>query len=211
MVHDPPVIQTDESHNVDMNTYSMGYNPVTNSAYAEQVRESAVGWLKAWKLNFGEAAVIRTSDRWDNMVTHLGYTSHRVSWNVQETLSKAITTDKDIIDASAERLREAEVIPDNQLSAKQLAHLELARAIVDKVALLMTGRKVRAVHASIIPPASDRVRTAGMYSRATEEIFIDLGQLERGRQTVDTVIHELAHHTSGAEDLEERHSSHMTR
>jgi len=28
---------------------------------------------------------------------------------------------------------------------------------------------------------------------------------------VDTVIHELAHHTSGAEDLEERHSAHMTR
>jgi hypothetical protein len=50
-----------------------------------------------------------------------------------------------------------------------------------------------------------------MYSRATEEIYIDLSQLERGSSTVDTVIHELAHHTSGAEDLEERHSAHMTR
>ncbi len=70
---------------------------------------------------------------------------------------------------------------------------------------------MRAVHAAIIPPASDRVRTAGMYSRATEEIFIDLSQLERARQTVDTAIHELAHHTSGAEDLEERHSAHMTK
>jgi len=211
MVHEPPVISTDESHKVDMNTWSMGYNPVTNNPYAEQLKESAVGWLKAWRLNFGEAAVLRTSDRWDNMVTHLGYTPHSVSWNVRDALSKAITTDKDIIDVSAERLREAEVIPDNQLSAKQLAHLELARGIVRQVIPEMTGVDVRAVHAAIIPPASDRVRTAGMYSRATEEIFIDLSQLERGRQTVDTVIHELAHHTSGAEDLEERHSAHMTR
>ena len=97
------------------------------------------------------------------------------------------------------------------MSATQLAHLKLAREIVDKVTPLMTGRKARAGLAAIIPPASDRVRTAGMYSRATEEIFIDLSQLERGRQTVDTVIHELAHHTSGAEDLEDRHSAHMTR
>jgi len=116
------------------------------------------------------------------MVTHLGYTPHSVSWNVRDTLSKAITTDKDIIDISAERLREAEVIPDNQLSAKQLAHLGLARAIVDEVTPLMTTKKVRAVHAAIIPPASDRVRTAGMYSRATEEIFIALSQLERARK-----------------------------
>jgi len=136
------------------------------------------------------------------MVTHLGYTPHSVSWNVRDTLSKAITTDKDIIDISAERLREAEVIPDSQLSLNQLANLELGRAIVDEVTPLLIGGKVRAVHAAIIPPASDRVRTAGMYSRATEEIFIDLSQLERARQTVDTVIHELAHHTSGAEDLE---------
>ncbi|MBU0777955.1 hypothetical protein KKF82_06835 [Patescibacteria group bacterium] len=211
MVHEPPVILTDESHNVNMNTWSMGYNPVANQPYAEQLKESAAGWQQAWNLNFGKAAVIRTSDRWDNMVIHLGYTPHSVSWNVQETLSKAITTDKDIIDVSAERLREAEVIPDNHLSAKQLAHLELARAIVDKVTPLMTNRKVRAVHATIIPPASDRVRTAGMYSRATEEIYIDLSQLERGRPTVDTVIHELAHHTSGDEDLTEGHSNAMTK
>jgi 23S rRNA U2552 (ribose-2'-O)-methylase RlmE/FtsJ len=50
-----------------------------------------------------------------------------------------------------------------------------------------------------------------MYSRATEGIYIGLDQLDLGSRTVDTVIHELAHHTSGAEDLEEAHSAHMTR
>jgi hypothetical protein len=50
-----------------------------------------------------------------------------------------------------------------------------------------------------------------MYSRTTMEIYIAADQLERGRTTVDTVIHEIAHHTSGAEDLEEAHSEAMTR
>jgi hypothetical protein len=50
-----------------------------------------------------------------------------------------------------------------------------------------------------------------MYSRITREIYIAADQLERGRTTVDTVIHEIAHHTSGAEDLEEAHADAMTR
>jgi hypothetical protein len=100
-----------------------------------------------------------------------------------------------------------QIIPDEGLSRKQRAHLSLARAIADEVCLT----KVSGVHAAIIPPASDRVRTAGMYSRTTMEIYIAADQLERGRTTVDTVIHEIAHHTSGAEDLEESHSEAMTR
>ena len=70
---------------------------------------------------------------------------------------------------------------------------------------------VKGVHAAIIPPASDRVRTAGMYSRNTEEVFISSDQLEHGHNTVDTSIHEIAHHTSGAEDGEEAHNAEMTR
>jgi len=50
-----------------------------------------------------------------------------------------------------------------------------------------------------------------MYGTNTQEIFIDLSQLDSGHKTVDTVIHELAHHTSGAEDLTEQHSTHMSR
>lgn len=66
------------------------------------------------------------------------------------------------------------------------------------------------VHAALIPPASDRARTAGMYSTITKEIYINLDQLEHGRRTIDTVIHELAHHRSRAEDLEEGHARDMT-
>jgi len=211
MMHDPPIITTDESNNVHMNDWAMGKEPRTGKRYSEFVKENASAWRQAWRLEFGDDAVIRTSDRWDNMVRHLGYTPHSVRWIVKDALSLAITTDKDIIDASAERLREAEIIPDARLTARQRAHLTLAREIVDQITPLITGRTVRAVHASIIPPASDRVRTAGMYNRATTEIFLDLATLERGHTTVDAIVHELAHHTSQAEDLEEKHSAHMTR
>jgi hypothetical protein len=210
MVHYPPAVETDETHNINMDKWSMSRKPKTNKSYAEIVKENASVWREAWRLNFGMDAVIRTNERWDNMVKHLGYAPHSVAWMVRDTLGQAITTDKDIIEASAERLREAEVIPENRLSARELAHLRLARAIVNEVTPQITGREVRAVYAAIIPPASDWVRTAGLYSRATKEIYIDLSQLERGSPTVDTVVHELAHHTSGAEDLEERHSAHMT-
>jgi hypothetical protein len=188
----------------------MGQEPVSGKLYSDFVKENAPVWREAWCSNFGDNAVIRTSDRWDNMVKHLGYIPVSVFWLVRDTLSKAITTDEDLIKASAERLREAEIVADERLSARQLAHLRLARAIVDEVTPRITSRTVRAVHAAVIPPASDRVRTAGMYSRTTEEIYIDLNTLERGSSTVDATIHELAHHTSGAEDLEERHSAHMT-
>jgi hypothetical protein len=49
-----------------------------------------------------------------------------------------------------------------------------------------------------------------MYSRTTQEIFLASDQLEHARTAIDTVIHEIAHHTSGAEDLEERHAAAMT-
>lgn len=209
MIHVPPDIRTDESTYASMNPFAMGEEPVGHKTYVDLLKEGAAGWKKAWSLNYGEAAVLRTSDRWDNMVKHLGHDPHSVSYGVTEGLRAVLTTDKDIIDASAERLRAAVILPDERLSATQLAHLTLARAIVNRIAT--GGEPVRGVFASIIPPASEAVRTAGMYSRDTQEIFIDVSQLDWGCSTVDTVIHELAHHTSGAEDLTEGHSIHMTR
>jgi len=208
MVHIPTEVVSDEGYDINMNYYAMGRDGVTGKHYTEYVQEAAPAWEKAWKQNYGEDAVIRTSDRWDNMVKHLGYTPHSVSLGVRETLSLAITTDKNIIDVSVERLRDAETIPDDRLSPTNFAHLMLARAIAKRA---HRGAPVRGTYAALIPPASDMVRTAGMYGRGTQEIFIDLSQLDKGHTTVDTVIHELAHHTSGAEDLTEAHSSHMSR
>ena len=206
MVGDPPAVTTAESYNVNMESWIMGNEPTSDKGYSDFVKDNASHWQTAWRKNFGDNAVIRTTDRWDGTVKHLGYISVSVQWAVRDTLSKAITTDEDLVTASQEKLREVQVIPDERLTPGQLAHLTLAR----KIATYFHHPNIAGVHAAIIPPASDRVRTAGMYGRATREIYIASDQLERGRTTIDTVIHEIAHHTSGAEDLEEGHSQAMT-
>jgi hypothetical protein len=104
-------------------------------------------------------------------------------------------------------LSEVQVVPDERLNPRQFAHLELARAIAERVPSHRPG----GVYAAIIPPISDRVKTVGLYQTVTTEIFIGTDQLERASWTVDTVIHEIAHHTSGAEDGEEAHNTEMTR
>lgn len=202
MVKDPAEIIAVENHNIDM-TWSMGRDN-TGELYSAKIKENAEIWKKAWNNVLGSSTVIRTNDALDPAVRHLGYSSVTLDWGVKEAVGSVIKTDRALINESQDRLREVEVIPDSELSQSQRAHLELARAI-GKV------YKVGGVVAAIIPPASDRVRTAGMYGRTTQEVYISLEQLETGRKTIDTVIHELAHHTSGAEDLMEGHSEEMTK
>ena len=122
----------------------------------------------------------------DEAVKHLGYDPGELS---EEEKIK-------LLQESQKRLAGVKKIDDNTLTPIQRTSLSLARAV--------TGQKV---HAADIPPASDRVRTAGMYSRSTKEIYISPEQLDEGREAVSTVIHELAHHTSGAEDGEPEHSA----
>ena len=210
MVKEPPLLESDESRQVNMGSWDMGREPVTGRDYADFVRENASVWREAWRKVMGENAVIRTSDRMDGMVKHLGYQSVSVSWSVKDTLGRAITTDTEIVRTSQERLREVEVIPDEKLERRHLAHLKLARAIAAKVFYTPPP-----VHVAVIPPASDRVRTAGMYSTSTGEVYISLEMMERGRSMIDTLVHELAHHrqyrTMGeAEDLTPAHAESMT-
>jgi len=211
MVLDPPRVMSDETRKISMDTYSMGSDPVTDKRYIDLVQESAPAWQKAWLKVVGGNAVIRTTDRWDGMVKHLGYMPVSLQWGVRDAFSMVITSDGALIQESQERLRETKALPDDTLTARARTHLELARAIA-------TWFGVNKVYASIIPPASDRVRTAGLYDHALEEIVLHLETLESAKRTVDAVIHELGHHraykTTGdiklAEDLQPAHSEAMT-
>lgn len=185
----------------------MGKEPVTGKHYDQFIAEQGSAWREAWRRAVGEDAVLRTDPRWDSMVAHLGYGSVSVKWEVESALARAIKTDSTLVQESQERLREVQAIPDDRLTPRHRAHLRLARRIADGV--LYT--KVAGVHAAIIPPASERTRTAGLYSRTTREVFISLEQLDMARTTVDTLVHELAHFTSDADDLSEAHSNEMTR
>ena len=211
MVLDPPRVMSDETRMISMDIYSMGSEPATDKRYIDLVQESAPAWQKAWRKVAGGNAVIRTTDRWDGMVKHLGYTPVSLQWGVRDALSTVITSDGALIQESQERLRETKALPDDTLTARARTHLELARAIA-------TWFGLHKVYASIIPPASDRVRTAGLYDHALEEIILHLETLESGKRTVDAVIHELGHHRAYkrtgdiklAEDLQPAHSEAMT-
>jgi hypothetical protein len=134
--------------------------------------------------------MLNITNKYDRAVRHLGYDP------------EALTEEEKIrlVEESQRRLSRVKILPDNSLTPTQLSSLSLARAIAGDN-----------VHAAEIPPASDRVRTAGMYSRTPELIFISQEILNSGRGTVDTTIHELAHHTSGAEDGEEAHNAEIPR
>ncbi len=210
MVKDPPLLATDESHNVNMGAWDMGREPLAEKDYADFVRDNQGVWQEAWRHVMGENAVIRTSDRLDGMVKHLGYLSTSVNWGVRDTLARAISTDKDIVRISQDRLREVEIIPDEKLEQRHLTHLKLVKALAAKVFYTPPP-----VHVAVIPPASDRVRTAGMYSTDTGEVYISLEMMEHGKTMIDTLVHELAHHrqyrnTGEAADLTPAHAESMT-
>jgi hypothetical protein len=191
MVKGPPVLETDESFNVSMGSWDMGVEPVTGKEYAEFVRENASVWREAWRKVMGENAIIRTDEKWDGLVKHLGYKSVSVLHSVRDTLARAITTDRELIRASQERLREVEIVPDDRLDPVPHTHLKLAREITKKV---FPYSPPAGVYAASIPPASDRTRTAGLYSTATGEVYIAMEQMPKMRRVIDTLVHELAHH-----------------
>ncbi len=156
--------------------------------------------------DIGENAAIRTDEKLDKTVEHLGYHSISISNEELANLGRSIPTDIHIIKEAQRRLRETEVIPDNKLSPRQLAHLNLARAIAGS-----SDKPISGVYAAIIPPASDRVKTAGVYGTQNKAIYISPEILDRGHSTVDTLVHELGHHRQSVkEDLTPEHALAMT-
>jgi len=212
MVLDPPRVDTHETRKISMDSWGMGKEPVSGKRYFDMVVEHQAAWQAAWSKVVGDNVVIRTTDRWDGMVKHLGYVSTGVQWGVRDALATVVTTDSELVRRSQESLRETKVVPDVRLTNRAFAHLKLARAIASHFS------DVAGVYASVIPPASDRARTAGLYDMTTHEIMLHLETLERGGKTVDAMVHELGHHIAfertndplKAEDLQPAHSEAMT-
>ena len=124
--------------------------------------------------------VLRTDKRLDDIVRHLGYEP------VDDSAGQDLITDEELVRQSQERLSKIVTLKDSDLTERQMASLALARAIASRYGYLS------GIKAAVIPQASEAVRTAGIYSRGPREIYIGKGQLDRGRDTVDTAAHELA-------------------
>ena len=212
MVLEPPRVDTHETHKISMDSWAMGREPISGKRYFDMVNEHTSSWQAAWRNVVGDNAVIRTTDRWDGMVKHIGYVSVGLQWGVRDALSTAITSDKELVRRSQEALRQVKIVPDIDLTKRAFTHLKLARAIASRFS------DVAGVHGAIIPPASDRARTAGLYDMGTQEIMLHLETLERAERTIDAMVHELGHHVAHertddplqAEDLQPAHSEAMT-
>jgi hypothetical protein len=212
MMTDPPIHRTYESHHVSMDY--MGREALYGKHYNEIMLENARFWRKAWQNAVGSNAVMRTTDRWDSMVKHIGYISVNLYYGVRSALKGVIDDDELLVAKSQESLKGVKVVPDNDLTPRALAHLKLAREITQRC----ISTDIPQVFAAVIPPASDLARTAGMYESATNRVYIALDKLEHFRDTVDVLVHELGHHVAflrtadpiKMEDLQPEHSTAMT-
>jgi hypothetical protein len=211
MMTDPPLHRTYESHHVSIDY--MG-REVSGKSYSDMIIDNAALWRKAWRNAIGSNVVIRTSDRWDSMVKHIGYTSVNLFYGVRNALKEVIDDDEMLVAKSQESLKGVKIILDNELTPRALAHLKLARIITRSFVAIDTPEVI----AAIIPPASDRARTQGMYELETNRVYIALDRLERFRDTIDVLVHELGHHIAYVrtqspiqmEDLQPAHSEAMT-
>lgn len=188
MVVEPPVVRADETHKIHMDRFYMGREPTSGKDYRDIMIANRASWQEAWRKVVGNNYVLRTTTRWDGMVKHLGYGSQSVQWGVAPALEETILTDGGLVKDSQDRLRETEVVPDHRLPARALVHLNMAR----KIATWFHG--ISNVVAAVIPPASDRIRTAGLYTPMTAEIVLHLETLGTARDTVNAMVHEIGHH-----------------
>jgi hypothetical protein len=204
MVVAPPKERTRETDHIIFSL--LGHEPTSGRFYLTIAIENRNAWTEAWKAEMGEKAVLSTTPSLDTMVRYLGYSLvQTVRLDITSFLAHLVPTDKQVVRESQERLSGVVIIPDDHLSKIQRVHLEMARGIAN---FYYHGDVlVRAAH---IPEAAPGVRTDGMYDKHTREIFIAPMPLNRATTTLDVLIHELAHHISGAEDLTAPHAEHMT-
>ncbi len=209
MVKEPADIQAYESNRFRFNHWDMGFeaqlpNQVQRS-YIDIAESNKEQWLRAWYDVMGNGAVLQTSETFDGLVQHLGYKAVTVAYGVRDGLATLVSTDRQLVEKSQERLQGAQIIKDDKLPAKESQHLTIARRLTS-----ISTANPKAVYAAIIPPASDRVRTAGMYQKSTREVFISMQELTRLQSTISVLIHELAHNLSGADDLTDDHANAIT-
>ncbi len=200
-----------EYDNLIMDEWNLGINPVTHTKYINLLEVNKLAWNKAWEGVFGKHAVLKTGwlGRWDGWVKHLNYTSVNLKDEVRSAFAMIIKTDAKLVEESQDRLKDTEVIPDNSLPETERGNLEIAREMAKLFNL------PGPVNAAVIPPASDNARTAGFYNGTLQAIKIELSQLRSLLSTVDTMIHELAHHIAflntnnmeKAEDLTPDHAN----
>lgn len=210
--------KSDEFSKLQMYPWVTGVNPVTGKNYDETAKDNRAKWQEAFNKVYGQRAVLSTSSTWNNMIIHFGFSPVELVFGIQGFMGDILTTDTRVIRQHQADLRKTQIVPENQLSSVQWTNLYLARRIAKDFRKTSFGTPLQ-VHAGIIPRTEQMTRTTGMYDTSSQEIILAIEVLDRGRSTVDTLIHEIGHHLAYmetkdvkmCEDLTEYHAQAMTR
>jgi len=145
-------------------------------------------WRKAFFTVYGSRAVLFTHPNWKREAEWLGAKVVQLPSNL-DGLQDILPTDRSFVRERHEKSAKAEEIDDQQLTTLQLTNLLRARAVAKSF-----GSDIR-VKAYRLPKSGAEWRSA------TQTIAISPLVLNSYLQTMDALIHELGHATSGAGDL----------
>jgi len=145
-------------------------------------------WQKAFFTVYGPSAVLFTHSDWKREAEWLGAKVIELPGNLSG-LEDILPTDKSFVRERHEKSARAEEIDDQQLTTVQLTNLLRARAVVKS---LKCDVRVKAYR---LPKPGAEWRSA------TQTIAISPLVLNSYLNTMDALIHELGHASSGAADL----------
>jgi len=178
--------------------------PKTTRTYKGVLRSNAPLWVRAWNEVFGKNTVVSTALWATGPANHLGFDVFRMPNNLRSYLEGILKTDMMVIAENIKKVDASQLYPEGKLDERQKRCLALARKIVS---LCSTYTAPPGVYAAIIPDSSSGHTIGGLYNRQLKRILIHIRSLKEPTTTVDTIIHELAHHTSQADDGTESHTA----
>jgi hypothetical protein len=182
-----------------MSVWSMGFPHNSTESYEKALASHKATWQQAFLNVFGKNAVLRTGGMFDSETAYLGFKSISISSDILDVLTSVLYTDKRVVMESQERLGKMKILKDAELTPIQLLHLELARIICQDIRY---GSKA---FAAIIPSGSLDVITDAAWDTVDKTAYFALSTLSTGSETVNAVVHEMAHAVSGKEDLSAEH------
>jgi len=161
-------------------------------------------WQSVWTELFGPMSCLRTTEEMARRASHLGWKVVEASFGAWETLRNVVKRDRDVVEEDAAKKRVP--ISADLLTDTQQKHLALVYWLMEKLLYLYAAdRSVRTEPKIVAYTVLDK---AAEYTDG--EIRIKQSTLDSEGDTIEILVHELAHSTSDdASDLTEEHVREM--
>jgi len=149
----------------------------------------------AWDVVFGSDAVLVTDRTLEKFVDWLGYKAYRLPWCFTEPFKKFMRTDKSEVKEFHEMKRGR--IPEEEYGSIERARLEAAKIIADELCHLVYGGTPPSIEIWNLPPGVKGEHHPGLNRIVIARAVILDGTLY---DFLETLMHELTHYYTGAED-----------